>query len=329
MFAQNALKVLILVAVSFGFSAKTAEKPKELLGKPFPKVRLALNWKPEPQFGGFYEAARNESFIKAPFQLEILPGGSGTPTVQMLAAGKVEYAIVSADELIIAHDRGSKDLVAVFASYQTNPQGLMVRAGEPNKTLKSYLQDTGYSLLWQSGLPYALYLSKKLGPVKAKIAPYSGGISYFQQDKKVIQQCFLTSEPLSAKKAGLETKVFLAADEGYNPYTTVLVTTKTRLKNNRAEVETIVRGVRSSWASYLKDPKATNVLMNKLNPAMDLATFAESAEAQTPLIRPQGDGSSELGMMTKERWQTLASQLLNLKLIKELPKTDTLFQNLY
>ncbi len=42
------------------------------------KIRLALNWKPDPQFGGFYAAP----YDKHGLDVEILPGGAGTPTVQ-------------------------------------------------------------------------------------------------------------------------------------------------------------------------------------------------------------------------------------------------------
>ena len=86
-----------------------------------PKLRLALNWKPDPQFGGFYAAP----FEKHGLDVEILPGGAGTPTVQMIGAGSAEFGIVSADELVLARSLGN-DVVALFAVFQNCPQGLMV-----------------------------------------------------------------------------------------------------------------------------------------------------------------------------------------------------------
>ena len=53
------------------------------------KLQLALNWKPEPQFGGFYAAQLNGEFKKRHLDVEIIEGGSGTPTVQMLANKKI------------------------------------------------------------------------------------------------------------------------------------------------------------------------------------------------------------------------------------------------
>lgn len=287
------------------------------------KIRLALNWKPEPQFGGFYAAAPH--FKSAGLEVEILPGGSGSPTIQMVATNQAEYAIVSADEIIMSHDRGSKDVIALYASYQTNPQGIMTHEEKNYKSIKSILEDPKAILQWQPGLPYAEFLRKKYGPLKAKTAPYLGGIGPFQKDKSISQQCFVTSEPLTAKEAGLKVKTFLVADEGYNPYTTVLVTQKSRLEKNKAEVEKIVAAVRTGWGEYLKDPTATNAIMAKLNPGMTAKAFVESAEAQKPLVETDFTKKNALGKMETSRWQALIDQMFDLRLIKTKPKADAVF----
>ncbi len=221
---------------------------------------LALNWKPEPQFGGFYAAQVAGYYEQNNLDVKIIEGGSGTPTIQMLLAGKVDYAIVSADEVIIAHARGGSDIVAVFATYQINPQGIMTHAKRGFKSIEEVMHSDGV-LLWQSGLPYAQYLKKKYAPLTVMTAPYLGGIGNFQNDPNVAQQCFITSEPLTAAAAGLDVKTFLVADSGYNPYTSVLVTSRGRWQKSPAEVKSMVDAVRSGWNSYLQDPASTNTAM--------------------------------------------------------------------
>lgn len=304
--------LIFLVSFFILFSAQ-AETP----------LRLALNWKPEPQFGGFYAA--DPHFKKANLNVQVMPGGSGTPTAQMLPAGQAEYAIVSADELILAWDRGSKEMIAVFAAYQTNPQGIMFRTDKNYDSVASIFKDKNSTLLWQAGLPYAMFLQKKYGKPAGKTAPYAGGITNFINDEKINQQCFVTSEPLTAKKSGLDVKSFLIADAGYNPYTTVLVTTKKRFKERPAEVEAVVSAVRQGWMDYVKDPRPTNAKMVKLNPAMDLKTMDDSAQAQLPLIETEETKTLGLGAMTETRWQTLADQLLDLKLVKAKVPAKELF----
>ena len=265
------------------------------------KIRLTLNWKPDPQFGGFYAAP----FQKHGLDVEILPGGAGTPTVQMIGAGSTEFGIVSADELVVARSRGN-DVVALFAVFQNCPQGIMAHASRQLTSIGDVLKEGTLAL--QRGLPYARILEKKYGFDHVKVVPSPGGdISAFLRDEKFAQQCFVMSEPLQARHAGVDVKVFPVADIGYNPYTTVLATSGAQLQSDPNRAAAIVAAARDGWRAYLDDPKPTNSRMHELNPSIDAAAFAEVAEAQKPFIE-----TSRLGRMTAERWSTLIGQLAEL-----------------
>jgi NitT/TauT family transport system substrate-binding protein len=273
---------------------------------PAGKMRLALDWKPEPEFGGFYAA----SYEHHGLTVDILPGGSGTPTAQMIGAGSAEFGIVSADELVVARARGN-DVVALFAVFQNCPQGIMVHPSPKLNSIGDVFK--GGTVAIQRGLPYARILEKKYGFGKVKIVPAPGGdISAFLHDPNFAQQCFVTSEPLAAKKAGAEVKVFPIADSGYNPYTTVLTTSGALLRRDIAKARSMVDAVREGWEAYLASPAATNAKMHTLNPSMDAATFAEVAEAQKPYIETPETAKSGIGTMTATRWETLIGQLKDL-----------------
>src|SRR5690349_13859277 len=88
----------------------------------FADTRLALNWRPEPEFGGLYAAQQEGIFKKETgSDVTLIVSGTGQPVTQMVAAGRAEYGISSADEVLLARAKGA-DIVAVFAVYQTNPQ---------------------------------------------------------------------------------------------------------------------------------------------------------------------------------------------------------------
>src|SRR5205823_9723494 len=106
--------VIIITALFCATCARAADK-----------VKLSLNWVPEPEFGGIYAAQQTHAFEKHGLNVEIAPGGAGTPTWQLIANRKADYAVASADEVLIARQQGA-DVVAIFATYQICPQGLMV-----------------------------------------------------------------------------------------------------------------------------------------------------------------------------------------------------------
>jgi NitT/TauT family transport system substrate-binding protein len=180
----------------------------------------------------------------------------------------------------------------------------------------------------QRGLPYARLLEKQFRFDRVKIVPSPGGdISAFLADPLFAQQCFIMSEPLQARRAGAKVSVFPVADIGYNPYTTVLATTGKYLNANPGAVEAFVAAVRQGWRAYLADAKPTNTKMQRLNPSMEAATFAEVAEAQKPFIENEDTANAGLGSMTRERWEKLIGQLYGLGDIPETISPDDCFRS--
>jgi NitT/TauT family transport system substrate-binding protein len=285
------------------------------------RVKLALNWVPEPEFGGFYAARETGAFKRKGLEVDILGGGAGVPVMQMVASGQVEFGIAGADEVLTARERGV-DVLPLFAVYQTSPQAIMAHASRGAKGLEDVLSSGTLAL--EPGLPYAVYLKKKYGFGKVKVVPYDGGVARFVADKNYAQQCFITSEPIAAKRQGVEPAVFLVADEGFNPYVAVVITRRELWKQKPELVKSFVAAVREGWRSYLDDPAPANAVMAKLNTTLDAETFAAAAQAQEPLIETDETRSKGLGTMSRERWETLGRQLVELGLIEKAPALDEL-----
>lgn len=285
------------------------------------KVQVALNWKPEPEFGGLWEATRGGAFARHGLEVETT-GGPGAPVVQMVEAGQVAYGIASADEVAIARSRGA-DVVAVFATYQRSPQGLMAHAERGLTSLDQAF--AGGTLAVEPGLPYVQFLKRRYDLTAMAVVPYTYSIAPFLADPTMVQQVFVTAEPISARRQGVESTVFLIGDSGFDPYTAVYVTRGAHLAEDRDGVAAFVAGLREGWRAYLADPAPANAVMGGLNPEMDAETFGLAAVAQAPLVATTTPEA--LGTMTLERWTTLVGQLRELGLIGEVDPAAC-FENL-
>ena len=102
-----------------------------------------------------------------------------------------------------------------------------------------------------------------------KLVAYSGGIAEFLAGKDYAQQCFVTSEPLTAKAQGSDPQTFLVAEAGYNPYTAVIITRGSYLTDHPDTVKAMRSGLLEGWQAYLDNPKPANDEMAKLNKGMD------------------------------------------------------------
>jgi len=319
--------VLACLALLAGCSREKAEPaaapgPASAASTPQPaltRLKLALDWVPEPEFGGFYAARESGAYARRGLEVEIEGGGPGAPIVQRVAAGQVDFGTTGADAVLTARARGV-DVVPLFAVYQTSPNAIMAHASRGATTLAQVFSSGTVAM--ETGLAYGLFLKKKYGFDRVKIVPYDGGIARFLADKEFAQQCFLTSEPLAARKQGATPVVFKVADEGFNPYATVVVTRGELLKKSPEVVRAFVQAIREGWQTYLDTPAPANAVMAKLNTTMDAETFAAIAEAQKSLIVTTETQARGLGVLSRERWETLGQQLVELGLFEKAPPVD-------
>ena len=323
--SQVLLGLSLCIAGACGKKDETHAGPATVASAAVSPVKLALDWVPEPEFGGFYAGREDGAYARHAIALEIQGGGAGVPVLQMVATGRADFGTVGADEVITARARGA-DIVALFAVFQTSPQGIMVHASRKLQKLEDVFHSGTLGL--ETGLAYAAYLKKKFSWEGVKVVPYDGGVAHFLADPNFGQQCYVTSEPIAARQKGGDPAVFLIADAGFNPYTTVVITRRELLSKSPELVKAFVLATREGWRDYLDHPQATNALLGKLNSSLDAATLSAASDAQKPLIETDDTKRDGLGAMQRGRWQTLADQLLDLKIVDKASVVDDLFVKL-
>jgi NitT/TauT family transport system substrate-binding protein len=302
--------MLLVCAIPAGCKRDTAAS------KP---ITITLDWKAEPEFGGFYQADLSGAFKKHGLDVSLASAGAGAPTWQLVAGKRTDFATTAADQVLIARANGA-DVVAIFVVYQTFPQGIMVHAARGFHSIEDVFTHPG--VLAAENDTWLQYLLAKFPNPKVSITGYGSGIAAFLAKSDYSQQCFVTSEPLLAKRDGGDPQTFLIADAGYNPYTTVLITHGDTVRDHPDRVKAIAEACREGWRQYLDDPSAANAAMGKLNTEMDAETFKQAAAAQKPLI---DIGKTPVGSMSAERWNQLGRQLVELKVLKTAPQADQCF----
>jgi NitT/TauT family transport system permease protein len=115
-------------------------------------IRIQLNWFPEPEFGGFYAAEHLGFFRDEGLDVQLIPGGPGVATPQLAATGRVEFAVVGADQVVTTRAQGAP-LVSVYAAYQTSPRGIMVHSNGPFRSLEA-LWKSESTVAVEAGLPF-------------------------------------------------------------------------------------------------------------------------------------------------------------------------------
>jgi len=279
---------------------------------------------PEPEFGGLYEAERTGAFAAEGLAVEILAGGPGVPAPQLAASGKVDFAVVSGDQLLTLGAAGG-DLVAIYAIYQLDPFGVMVHASNPISSMEQ-LWTSRSTVACEADLAWVTMLNRKYGGKDLSFIPYSGSVSQFAADPTLAQQCFITAEPVTLELQGKPVKVFPTRESGFNPYNGVIVARRKLIEEDGETVAKLVRALQRGWTSYLADPGPANAVMAGLNPAMSREAMDLAAMRQASIIRTAETDRLGLGAMVAERWTETAGQLVELGKIKAAPAAESLFR---
>lgn len=290
--------MLLLLACSEPPAPAAPEAP------PLHRVQVALNWYPEPEFGGFYEALLSKGYEKAGLDVTLVPGGPGVPVLEMLAAGKADVAISGADDLLLRRAKGL-DAVAIFPAFQDSPTGLLTHT-EAGITR---FEDVKGRVAMEQGSPFQQFLSSRYGwEGKVELVPTTGSLGAFAADPQLSQQAYVTAEPCIAEGQGMAVTFIPARDAGWNPYAVLAVVRGADAE--QAWVASFREATKAGWEGYLKDPTRANTEIAKLNPDMPMERMGCVVERQKPFVT----GTDGLGAMTQARWDAAAAGLTSVGL---------------
>lgn len=247
-------------------------------------------------------------YREAGLDVTILPGGPNSPVIQEVATGRVTFGVANADNVLFGRAQQAP-VVAVMAPLQTSPRCLIVHQGAG---IKSFDDLHDMTIAVTPGAAFVDYLRRHAPLKDVQFVPYTN-VEGFLRDEHYAQQGYVFSEPYVARQKGGDPQVLMLSDLGFNPYTSLLVTSESQISTHADLVRQMVAASVRGWEDYLRDPQPANEWIHKQNPAMDMSALAYGAQAITPLVLTDESRRDGLGTMTLERWQTLAEQLVETK----------------
>jgi NitT/TauT family transport system substrate-binding protein len=136
--------------------------------------------------------------------------------------------------------------------------------------------------------------------------PYTFNPAPFLADPMAVQQGYLTSEPFEIEKqAGWTPKLFVLADYGYQPYSTIIQTQQKLVDDNPDLVQRFVDATAIGWYNYLyRNNSAANALIIRDNPEMteERIAFAVAKLKEHGVVVSGEAEENGIGCMTDARW---------------------------
>ncbi|AET61144.1 NMT1/THI5 like domain-containing protein [Paenibacillus terrae HPL-003] len=284
-------------------------------------VTQVTNWFAQAEHGGLYAAKEEGYYKEAGLDMTIQAGGPQVSPTQIVASGKAQFGLTTADQLLVAREEGIP-LVAIATIFQKSPQGIMVHT---NQNISSLADLNNHAVYVGTGSVFWDYVKSKYKLDNVKEMAYTGSLAPFVADEKIAIQGYVTSEPYEMKQQNVDVNFLLLADAGYNPYSNVLFTTEQYIQDHPDIVRAYVEASMKGWDYYKTNYDTVNDVILKENPDFTKEKLNYAAKTLIPFVY-EGDAVEHgVGYMTDERWTELGRQLTEIGALKSEPDISKVF----
>ncbi len=280
-------------------------------------ISFNLNWLPQGEHCGFFQAAATGLYEQAGLNVEILTGGPEVNVNLLVAGGRVNLGMGSSfTALNMANN--DIDAVTVAAFFQKDPQTLVAHPGQGIETLAD-LQGKDIMVANFSRQEFWQYLVAEHGFSDAQLQPYAYSAAPFLADPAAVQQGYVTEDAMILGAEMEEPPVsILLADYGFPNYATTVFGMSDWIGANRAAVDAFLQATAEGYRQCLDgDPTPARDAIMSANPEHSAALFDFKLAQMRELDLVTGDGSLPIGAMSADRWAEFTQIMVSAGLYPE------------
>jgi NitT/TauT family transport system substrate-binding protein len=265
------------------------------------KIRFNLNWLPEGEHCGFFQAKAAGYYKEAGLDVELRPGGPDVNVPLLVGNGTADLGLGSSFTTLNMVQEGIPG-VTVAAFLQKDPQTLVAHPDQGITTLADVrgkpvmIAKFAQQEFWQ-------FLKQKFGFTDSQLRPFAYSAAPFLADKTAIQQGYVTEDGMllgaRMSKAPVE---LLLADYGFQNYAATIFGMRPYVEKNAKAVQAFVDATKKGYATCISgDATAGMKLMLEMNPDHGEPLFHYKLAQMKQ--RGMVDGADGIGAMTDRRWK--------------------------
>ncbi len=322
--------IAALAAVLALLAAGCGEKSEDTGAKP-EKLDLELDFYPNPDHSGIYEALRKGYFAGA--GLDVAPHNPSDPSapIKLVAAGHADLGISYEPEVLLARDQGL-DVVAVGALVN-RPLTSLISLRKAN--VKS-VRDLKGKRVATAGIPYqakflqAILARAGLKPSDIKQVDVAEGLlpAILNGRVQAMFGGYPNVEGVELAQRGKQPRVVPANKLGVPPYDElVLVAQGKRLQDDPEPIRLFLAALERGTRTAQHDPQGVVKALQNANKGLDPKLTLAEVKRTLPLLEPQQ--GRPFAHMDPGEWRTFGGWMFDHDLLSARPDTATALSNDY
>lgn len=231
------------------------------------KVKLQLSWLNQFQFAGYYLAKEKGYYEELGLDVEIIPYKMGMNIPSLVSTNSIHFA-VGRENLILEKANKHKNLVLLYASFQTSPLVLLSKQssninnikGFENKRIMSTLEDSSEASL------KAMISSNNVDFKSLNFIKHSHDISDLINNKTDLISAYSSKTPYDLQKRKIKYKVFDPKDYDFDMYSDFLYTNTELINSDLKTVKNFKKASIKGWEyAYLNIKESVELIKKKYN----------------------------------------------------------------
>ena len=280
-------------------------------------LTLMLDYLPNPDHVGLYQALADGSFERAGLDVEVQTPSDPAAPLKLVQAGKADLAISYEPELLIARDKGAQ-LVSVGAIAQVPLTSLisLKRGFDGPRDLRGGRVGT-------AGIPYqSAYLQTVLGQAGVPVDSVKETNVGFNLTPAMLSKrvdatlgAFWNVEGVQLQRAGRRPRILRMEQLGVPTYDElILVARKDTLAERGDDVRAFVQALARGYEAARADPQAATDALVRAAPDLDARFALASVKASLPAFFPE-DESKPWGWQDPSAWAAYGSWMFERDLL--------------
>ncbi len=293
------------VLLALAGCSRPAEDSEPAATAPLP-LRVQLDWLPQIELGGYYQAQAKGFYRAQGLEVELFPGGPGVPIKEIVGEGRAQLGATDGNGVLVAISRGLP-LLIVGAEMQRNPNALMFHRTHP---LRSFRDLDGRTLIASASMAWVDYLQRSQN-VRFDLMPNSVDLTMFVADETLVRQCYVTQEPFLAARMGADVGTLMLYEADYDPYR-VIYANRDFAARNPAVVRRFLAATIAGYNDLIEgDPAPAFAAISAANPAMTSELMQHSLQQMRALrlVEGRAEQGERTGRIVRERVARQIDQL--------------------
>jgi putative hydroxymethylpyrimidine transport system substrate-binding protein len=313
------LTVAVLTCLALAACGEKKESVTAASGAP-QRVTLMLDWFPNADHVGIYQALAAGDFSAAGLDVHVQVPSDPAAPLQLLAAGKVDFAVSYEPEVMLARNQG-EPLVSVAALVQ-KPLTSIVSIGSKHVKRASQLRG---KTVGDAGIPYQhAYLTTILNGAHVPIS----SVKEVNVGSNLVPQmlsgrvdatlgAYWNYEAIQLQQLGKHPNVIRMDQVGVPAYNElVLVTRESELQKHLDVVRRFVQALARGYQAARSDPSAAVANLLKASPSLSRKLQLASVRATLSDYFPSGtDAGKPWGWQDQTQWTAYGRWMLSNRLI--------------